>query len=95
MRRPLCGLANRAPGGAGAPPGGTTAPCQELADVRADGSLPKGVGLETQAKSAARRRSENAAVERHEGALFVRMRRLALRHPLTLRGGKSLSPRRR
>jgi hypothetical protein len=27
-------------------------------------------------------------VERHEGALFVRMRRLALRHPLTLRGGK-------
>jgi hypothetical protein len=49
-------------------------------------------GLETQAKSAARRRSENAAVERHEGALFVRMRRLALRHPLTLRGGKRPVP---
>jgi hypothetical protein len=38
MRRPLHGFANCAPGGAGAPPGGTTAPRQELADGRAAGA---------------------------------------------------------
>src|SRR6185437_6862744 len=42
-------------GGAGAPPGTTTGPCEELADVRA------GNGTH---ESAARRRKENAAMER-------------------------------
>jgi hypothetical protein len=32
MRRPRASLASSLPGGVGAPPGGTTAPCQELAD---------------------------------------------------------------
>jgi hypothetical protein len=47
---------NRHPGGVGAPPGGTTASCQELADG----------GAKSAAESAARRRSENAAAERRE-----------------------------
>ena len=32
-RRPLCGFASRAPGGPGAPPGGITTACEELADA--------------------------------------------------------------
>ena len=42
MRRPRVCLASRLPGGAGAPPGGNTAPRQELADGRADGARSAG-----------------------------------------------------
>src|SRR5262245_11360891 len=61
VRRPRVGLANRLPGGAGAAPGDTRTPCQELADGRR-AKLPR------RTKSAARRRSENAAVERREAS---------------------------
>ena len=47
---------NRHPGGVGAPPGGTTVPCQELADRRRKSAR----------ESAARSRKENAAAERRE-----------------------------
>ena len=68
MRRPRRSLASSVPGGAGAPPGVTRDPCQELADD---------LGRNTQAKSAARRRSENAAVERHEASAREGARRKA------------------
>jgi hypothetical protein len=54
MRRPRVCLASRLPGGAGAPPGGTTAPRQELADGRAAGAK---APAKSRTKSAARRRS--------------------------------------
>jgi hypothetical protein len=53
MRRPRVCLASRLPGGAGAPPGGTTAPRQELADV----SEPSAQAPAARNESAARRRS--------------------------------------
>jgi len=57
VRRPRAGLANRHSGDGGAPPGGTTASRQELAHPSAQ------CGSGT---SAARRRSENAAMVRRE-----------------------------
>ena len=65
MRRPRVSLANSHSGGAGAPPGGTTAPRQELADGRAADAQ---AFAKSRTKSAARRRNENAAVERREAS---------------------------
>jgi len=56
VRRPRARFAPSHPGGVGAPPGGTMASCQELADGGAIGA----------AESAARRRKENAAAGRRE-----------------------------
>jgi hypothetical protein len=55
-RRPRVSLASSHSGGVGAPPGGTKASCQELADG----------GAKSAAESAARRRKENAAAERRK-----------------------------
>jgi hypothetical protein len=72
------------PGGAGAPPGDTTVPCQELADGGPPG-LPEArnprpptrgplakpeARRHGQPKSAARRRNENAAMARREAPAF-------------------------
>ena len=54
---PALSARNRHPGGVGAPPGGTMASCQELADDR---------WAQCARESAARRRKENAAAERRE-----------------------------
>src|SRR5207342_969906 len=62
VRRPRACLASTHSGGVGAPPGGTTAPCQELADGRGAWAKARPPAVE----SAARRRKENAAVERRE-----------------------------
>jgi len=70
------------PGGAGAPPGGTTAPCEELADggplrpargsdramTRKASRIPHRRQGATVPESAARRRSENAACGAPRGA---------------------------
>ena len=86
MRRPRVSLANSHSGGAGAPPGGTTAPCLEQADC---------LGPKCPGESAARRRKENAAVERREASALRywaraerrKVERLAaLRHPSLWRG---------
>jgi len=63
-RRPRACLASTLPGGAGAPPGGTTTPREELADGGSPYSAIRG-------QSAARRRKENAgrrAERRHAPA---------------------------
>jgi hypothetical protein len=52
MRRLRAGLVTPHSGGAGAPPGTITSPCQELADAMRTGAW---------RQSAARRRKENAA----------------------------------
>ena len=56
MRRPRASLVSLHPGGAGAPPGTTKSPCEELAD---------GVG-ESRTESAVPVPKENAAMERRK-----------------------------
>jgi hypothetical protein len=58
-------LASRLPGGVGAPPGTTTSPREELADESRRRASARG-DPRPAPKSAARRRSENAAAERQE-----------------------------
>ena len=59
VRRPRARFAAAHSGCVGAPPGDTTAPCQELADGRRAHLAPP-------SESAARRSSENAAMERRK-----------------------------
>ena len=92
VRRPRARLVTSHSGGAGAPPGGTKAPCQELAD---GGSL----ALSGRGQSAARRRKENAAMARRK-APHLGQPRCALKEgcagrravPLATCGGKEEGP---